>query len=104
MSMEMLNLTGKVAVVTGAGSVTERRKSMGPVMATALHDAGAKVAGIDIYEEGLDRLAAELKSDRFLKVVADISSPEQCDAAIAKITKQFGAPRSEEHTSELQSH
>ena len=44
------NLAGKVAIVTGAGSVTERRRSMGPVMAMALHDAGAKVAGIDIYE------------------------------------------------------
>jgi NAD(P)-dependent dehydrogenase (short-subunit alcohol dehydrogenase family) len=86
------NLAGKVAIVTGAGSITDRRRSMGPVMATALHEAGAKVAGIDIHEEGLDRLAEDLNSDRFIKAVADISSPEQCDAAIAKITKELGVP------------
>lgn len=89
-------LAGKVAVVTGAGSVTDRRKSMGPVMATALHEAGALVVGLDVNEDGLGRLAAELNTQptdkRFLPVVADISSPADCEAAITKATQEFGAP------------
>ena len=89
------NLSGRVAIVTGAGSITDRRKSMGPVMAAALHDAGAMVAGLDVNEEGLARLAAELDADdagRFIPVVADVSSPQQCEAAIKKVTAAFGAP------------
>jgi NAD(P)-dependent dehydrogenase (short-subunit alcohol dehydrogenase family) len=68
------NLKGKVAIVTGAGSVTERRTSMGPVMAKALHDAGASVAGIDVNEDGLKRLEAMLNpaggSKRFLRAIS----------------------------------
>ena len=89
------NLAGRVALVTGAGSITDRRKSMGPVMAAALHDAGAMVAGLDVNEDGLARLAAELNASdagRFLPVVADVSSPEQCETAIRAVTNAFGAP------------
>jgi NAD(P)-dependent dehydrogenase (short-subunit alcohol dehydrogenase family) len=89
-------LQGKVVIITGAGSVTERRISMGPVMAKALHDAGALVAGIDVNEDGLKRLDAMLNPSggpkRFLPVVCDISSMEQCAAAVAQVTRELGSP------------
>jgi 3-oxoacyl-[acyl-carrier protein] reductase len=90
-----MNLQGKVAVITGAGSVTERRISMGPVMAQALCDAGARVAGLDVNEDGLNRLAAMINTGgqkRFEPIVCDIASIEQCTAAIAKATAELGAP------------
>ena len=46
-------LADRVAVVTGAAS------GMGAVMARALAGAGARVAGVDINADGLERLAAE---------------------------------------------
>ena len=88
----MENLSGKVAIVTGAGSVTDRRKSMGPVMAEALLNAGARVAGFDINRDGLERLAAQIGSDRFMPVEIDITDPGQCEAAVASVTRSLGAP------------
>ncbi len=89
-------LVGKVAIVTGAGSVTDSRTSMGPVMAKALIVAGASVAGFDVNADGLSRLAALLDNQpmkgRFLPVVCDVSSPEACEAAVAQVTSTLGAP------------
>jgi len=87
-----LPLAGKVALVTGAGSITDKRTSMGPVMAMALHAAGAKVAGMDTNAEGLDRLAKQLNSDRFLAVHGDVSSPSSCGVTVAEVADKLGAP------------
>jgi NAD(P)-dependent dehydrogenase (short-subunit alcohol dehydrogenase family) len=90
------HLAGKVAIVTGAGSITDRRRSMGPVMAAALHQAGALVAGLDVNGEGLGRLAAELNPasgpKRFLSLVTDISDADQCEAAIQTVRRELGPP------------
>jgi NAD(P)-dependent dehydrogenase (short-subunit alcohol dehydrogenase family) len=89
-------LAGKVAIVTGAGSVTDRRTSMGPVMAKALFADGASVAGIDVNEDGLARLAARLGTgpagQRFLPVACDVSDPAACEAAVGRITRELGPP------------
>ena len=89
-------LVGKVAIVTGAGSVTDSRTSMGPVMAKALIVAGASVAGFDVNADGLSRLATLLDNQpmkgRFLPVVCDVSSPGACEAAVAQVTSTLGAP------------
>ncbi len=89
---DKISLEGKVAVVTGAGSITDARTSMGPVMAKALHDAGAKVAGLDVNAEGLCRLEAQLKSERYLSVVGDVSSMEDTQRAVEHVTKVLGPP------------
>ena len=58
----MLNLplsidyTGKVAVVTGAGGL------ICGAMARAFAQCGAKVAALDLNEEAVKKLAAELKA------------------------------------------
>ena len=62
----MLNLplthdfTGKVVVVTGAGGV------LCGDMARAYAQAGAKVAALDLNEEAVKKLAAELKAEGFI--------------------------------------
>ena len=50
-------LNGKVAVVTGAGSL----RGIGRSIAIALATQGAKVAICDINEEGLLKVAEEIK-------------------------------------------
>ena len=78
-------LDGRVAVVTGAAS------GMGRVMARALAGAGAKIAGVDINAEGLDRLAAEpVFAGKFLKLVTDVSRTAACRDAVKKGVETFG--------------
>jgi NAD(P)-dependent dehydrogenase (short-subunit alcohol dehydrogenase family) len=81
-------LDGKIAIVTGAAS------GMGAVMAGALLDAGARVAGLDIDGAGLDRRGAEWlrrhNRDVFLGLVGDVSVPDYCDRAVAQTVEQFG--------------
>ena len=54
------NFTGKVVVVTGAGGV------LCGDMARAYAQAGAKVAALDLNEEAVKKLAAELKAEGYV--------------------------------------
>ena len=54
------NFTGKVVVVTGAGGV------LCGDMARAYAQAGAKVAALDLNEEAVKKLAAELKAEGYI--------------------------------------
>ena len=54
------DFTGKVVVVTGAGGV------LCGDMARAYATAGAKVAALDLNEEAVKKLAAELKADGYI--------------------------------------
>jgi NAD(P)-dependent dehydrogenase (short-subunit alcohol dehydrogenase family) len=79
-------LAGRVAVVTGAAS------GMGRVMARALADAGAKIAGVDVDAAGLDRLAAEpVFAGNLLTAVADVSKAADCRHAVRQTVETFGA-------------
>ena len=65
----MFNLTGKIAIVTGAGS------GIGEAIATAFTEAGAQVHILDRDPASGARVAAKLKAARFTQVdVADESA------------------------------
>jgi len=83
-----IDLSGKNAIVTGAGS------GMGAVMAAALADAGARVAGVDIDGDRIARLDAEWRGRhnerRFLGIKGDVSLLDDCRAAVARTIAEFG--------------
>jgi 3-oxoacyl-[acyl-carrier protein] reductase len=94
--MTSRDLAGTIAVVTGAGSVSDHAIGMGTVIVQHLLDAGATVAGLDWNGEGLDRFAAahssEVESGRFLPVRCDVSSRADCAAAVDRVIEKLGIP------------
>jgi len=96
----MNSLEGKVAMVTGAAS----KRGMGHAVAVRLAGEGANVIVLDKYAApesiwpgdegwgGLDAVVDEIKSQgrEALAVVADISSSQAVDEAVAQALKRFG--------------
>lgn len=88
----MLNLplthdfTGKVVVVTGAGGV------LCGDMARAYAQAGAKVAALDLNEEAVQKLAAEVTAEGFIMkgYKANVLEPEALEAVHQQVLKDFG--------------
>lgn len=78
-----MELTGKVAIVTGAS------KGMGRHFVAALVAQGMKVAAIARPSPQLDSLAGEFGGS-VLAVPCDIARPEQVNAAVARVTETFG--------------
>jgi 3-oxoacyl-[acyl-carrier protein] reductase len=88
--MRTIDLTGKSAVVTGAG------QGIGRAIATSLHQAGASVA-FNYFEDAsghnrsLAEQAAQSLGDRTLAVAADVRKPEQLAAMVQQVVDRFGA-------------
>jgi len=78
----MDDLTGKVAVVTGAGD------GIGRGIAHALAGAGARVAIVDIDRAAADRVAAELEGSRAF--VADVTDAAAMRALAAEVRSTLG--------------
>ena len=86
MSITNTCLENRMAIVTGAAS------GLGRAMARALTGAGAKVAFLDIDEEGA--VAAALipgAGERTLAVACDITRSRDCARAVAETVAAFGA-------------
>jgi len=83
---KMFDLTGRVALVSGAG------QGMGRAMATALAEAGADVmlAGRNLAR--LEATAAEIGKlgRRAVPVACDLSQPEQIRGMFEKLDRDFG--------------
>jgi 3-oxoacyl-[acyl-carrier protein] reductase len=94
--MPSIDLAGTVAVVTGAGSVSDVVIGMGSVIAQSLLDAGASVAAMDWHLEGLERFSARndaaVREHRLLPVRCDVSSRADCAAAIERVIAGLGVP------------
>ncbi len=78
-----IDLTGRTALVTGAG------RGIGREIALALAGAGANVVCADIAEPLLAEVTSKI-GERALAVKADVSSPAEVEAALAKCAERFG--------------
>jgi NAD(P)-dependent dehydrogenase (short-subunit alcohol dehydrogenase family) len=77
---------GRVAVVTGAAG------GIGRSIALSLARRGARVALIDIDEDGLDRVVGEIETQgaEAFAQRCDITSPEACRQAIEAVVDRWG--------------
>ena len=88
----MLNLplnidyTGKVAVVTGAGGL------ICGAMARAFAQCGAKVAALDLNEDAVKALAAEVEAEGFIMkgYKANVLEPEALEAVHQQVLNDLG--------------
>ena len=82
--LEMFDLTGKVAIVTGCDT------GLGQGMALALAKAGADIVGVNIVEP-TDTISLMAETGRkFHSVIADMSKIETVDMVIAEAVKAYG--------------
>jgi 3-oxoacyl-[acyl-carrier protein] reductase len=87
--MMTIDLSGKTAIVTGAG------QGIGQATAEALHEAGANLV-VNYFEDkqGHNRALAENVvrglGDRAILLAADVRYPEQLDHLVAKTLGTFG--------------
>lgn len=83
---DLFDLTGKVAVVTGAGS------GLGKAIAEAMGEAGAKVVCADINEETAKKTAAYIEGigSSGIAVKADVSNEAEVKRMVEKTVDVFG--------------
>ncbi len=81
-----MQFTGKVAIVTGAGS------GIGKATALLFAAQGAKVGTIDYAPEEAQATIDEINQQggEGISTIADVSQPDQVQSAIDKIAQQFG--------------
>ena len=87
--MTTKELTGKVVCITGAAG------GIGSAIARAFAGAGTNLALLDLNEEGLSRLANELRGKRTPPIsvstaVADLSTEKGVKSGIAEVLSAFG--------------
>ncbi|HEY5578500.1 MAG TPA: glucose 1-dehydrogenase [Acidimicrobiia bacterium] len=75
-------LSGKVALVTGAGS------GMGAATSRLFRQRGAVVMPLDVDRAGVDAVTAEIGASRAL--VGDVSDPSFCDQAVQECVALHG--------------
>lgn len=84
---ELVNLDGKVAIVTGGAA------GIGEAIVRRLHEAGAQVVVADIVKEAADKLAAELNELRdgsAFGLGGDISQADAVDEIVRVTVEAFG--------------
>lgn len=81
-----MQLSDRVALVTGAGS------GIGKAAAIRLASEGAKVAALGRTEEELAETVNEIKGKggEAIAIIADISSPQEMEAAVQKVASRWG--------------
>lgn len=92
MSLKARALSGKVALVIGAGSIKQDEMSNGRATAITYARAGAKVIATDISAEALKGTIDAIAEDGgdCLGLVADASDEESIDRVVATSVQRFG--------------
>ncbi|MBR7184543.1 MAG: SDR family oxidoreductase [Clostridia bacterium] len=82
-----IDYSGKVVVITGAGGL------ICGAMARAFAQSGAKVAALDLNEDAVKALAAELKAEGFVceGYRANVLDPEALEAVHQAVLRNLGA-------------
>jgi NAD(P)-dependent dehydrogenase (short-subunit alcohol dehydrogenase family) len=80
----MGKLDGKAALITGGGG------SIGGATARTFAAEGARVVLVDLDEEGVDRLVAELGSDVAVGAIADVTDSAAVRGAVELAVERFG--------------
>jgi 2-deoxy-D-gluconate 3-dehydrogenase len=83
MILNAFNLTGKVAIVTGA------RTGLGQGMALGLAEAGADIVGVDLNNLGETKKGVEGRGRKFLGVEADLSSIKVIGDIVHQTIQEF---------------
>jgi NAD(P)-dependent dehydrogenase (short-subunit alcohol dehydrogenase family) len=86
MSSTLFDLSGRVALVSGAAS------GMGRAMSLALAEHGADLVLADLNADGAARTAASIQESgrRALPVRCDVSRPEEIRALFRELDREFG--------------
>jgi len=84
--LDKFSLAGRTAIVTGAG------KGLGQGMATALAEAGADVAIVEIDMPSAEETAAEIRKlgRKALATKADVTIPEEVAAMVEAVITEWG--------------
>ncbi|GEK79154.1 SDR family NAD(P)-dependent oxidoreductase [Agrococcus baldri] len=86
-------LSGKVALVTGAGDPADSVPSIGHAIAVLLAHAGAAVAVVDVDAAAAQRTVDRITDlgGRAIAALADLRSRESVEAAVEQTASSFGA-------------
>lgn len=81
-----MNLTGKIAIVTGAG------QGIGKAIALRLADAGADVAIMDLNLASAEKVADAIENlgRKAIPIPTDVSYADDVNAAVDKVLTEFG--------------
>lgn len=77
-------LTGKVAVITGAGS------GQGAAMTALFIQEGARVVLADLNVDGMKEVTSALPTESYRTVVCDVSNDDQAKEAVDTAVREFG--------------
>ena len=83
MILDAFNLTGKVAIVTGA------RTGLGQGIAFGLAEAGADIVGVDVSNLGETKKGIEERGRKFLGMEKDLSDIKVIDGIIHQTIQEF---------------
>lgn len=86
MNIDMFSLTGKIAIVTGAG------RGIGKAIALSLADAGADLVIAARTTDQVEATAEEIrkKGRKVIALTADVRFKEQVDYIVSKTVQNFG--------------
>jgi NAD(P)-dependent dehydrogenase (short-subunit alcohol dehydrogenase family) len=82
----LFDLTGRVAIVTGAA------RGLGRRIAVRLAELGARVVASDINGDGAEETAAAIRAagGQAIWTQVDVADPQSCEAMVRRATSEFG--------------